>query len=228
LDQIFGFDPQTLEKTMHTGCFPLHSSSSVALGSRWFAYPGNSLVPQHSNENSTFTPGFTEIGVGVAKKAYNGISYLGDLGAKVVSNYVTKEGTIDKEEEKELDQTHAGTVIIKDVQNKRVIAHFKAHSQTISFLKFDPSGTLLVTSSVEGNYLNIYQILPSMEGELNSRPFQQLYRLYRGLTTATIRDVQFSINSKWIVVSSAHGTSRKKRFFFKNKTFMQSTQQEDL
>jgi WD40 repeat protein len=214
LDQIFGFDPQTLEKTMHTGCFPLHSSSSVALGSRWFAYPGNSLVPNHSNgESSTFTPGFTELGVGVAKKAYNGISYLGDLGAKVVSNYVqTKEG-LDKEEEKELDQTHTGTVIIKDVQNKKVIAHFKAHSQTISFLKFDPSGTLLVTSSVEGNYLNIYQILPSFDGDLNGRPFQQLYRLYRGLTTATIRDVQFSINSKWIVVSSAHGTSRKLCFF---------------
>ena len=213
MDQIYGFNPETLEKTIHTGCFPLNSSNSVALGSRWFAYPGNSLAPQ--NNGNTYSKGFTELGVDVAKKAISGISYLGDLGAKVVSNYVNPEGLdLSKtEEEEEKDQTHAGIVVIKDIKTNKVIAHFKAHTQQISFMKFDPSGTLLVTSSIEGNYLNLYHIMPSIDEDLNGRSFRQIYRLYRGLTSATIRDVQFSINSKWLVVSSAHGTSRKIEFF---------------
>lgn len=57
--------------------------------------------------------------------------------------------------------------------------------------------------------LNVYQILPSATGEINASNFRHIYVLKRGVTSAIIRDIQFSINSKWVAVSSAHGTTRK-------------------
>lgn len=77
---------------------------------------------------------------------------------------------------------------MRDVLSKSVIAQFRAHKSPISSLSFDPSGTLLVTASVQGHNINVYKITPepsgSSSGSDSSAAYVHLYRLQRGLTNA--------------------------------------------
>lgn len=73
--------------------------------------------------------------------------------------------------------------------SKSVIAQFRAHKSAISSLSFDPSGTLLVTASVQGHNINVYKITPEPSGgssgcDSRSAGYVHLYRLQRGLTNA--------------------------------------------
>ncbi|KAK1582718.1 hypothetical protein Q3G72_017624 [Acer saccharum] len=55
-------------------------------------------------------------------------------------------------------------VIVRDIVSKVVIAQFRAHKSPISALCFDPSGTLLVTASVQGHNINVFKIMPGLLG----------------------------------------------------------------
>lgn len=71
--------------------------------------------------------------------------------------------------------------------SKSVIAQFRAHKSPISSLSFDPSGTLLVTASVQGHNINVYKITPEPSGSSSgdsTAAYVHLYRLQRGLTNA--------------------------------------------
>ncbi|XP_024362578.1 autophagy-related protein 18h [Physcomitrium patens] len=113
-----------------------------------------------------------------------------------------------------LEPEFAGSVIIRDVVSKTVIAQFRAHSSPLSALAFDPSGTLLVTASVYGHNLNVFRITPPSSisggcgsgGDVNTS-FVHLYKLSRGVTNAVIQDITFSSDSHWIAVSSSRGTN---------------------
>jgi len=78
-------------------------------------------------------------------------------------------------------------VIVKDIVTKNVVAQFRAHKSPISALCFDPSGTILVTASVQGHNINVFKIMPLRE---NSSAYDagpshvHLYRLQRGFTNA--------------------------------------------
>lgn len=77
-------------------------------------------------------------------------------------------------------------VIVRDIVGKCVIAQFRAHRSPISALCFDPSGTLLVTASVQGHNINVFRIIPprsSSAADL-AASHVHLYRLQRGLTNA--------------------------------------------
>ena len=66
-------------------------------------------------------------------------------------------------------------------------------------LRFDGSGTLLVTASVHGHTVNIFHVAPgSPQGSA-----AHLFRLSRGVTPAVIQDVGFSCSGQWLCVSSA-------------------------
>lgn len=54
-----------------------------------------------------------------------------------------------------------GTVMIRDVATRSVVAHFRAHTSALALLEFDPSGTLLVTAGVNGHSIHIFQICPA-------------------------------------------------------------------
>lgn len=182
----------------------------------------------------------SEFSMGIAKKAASGIYYLGDLGLRKMSEYINSASSTQQqqqaqqfsdysngEEDDHTPQQHltdqelkyAGTVEIRDTKTKQIISHFRAHSEPIAAMSFDKSGTLLVTASIEGSYLNVFQILPVASFSSTSRSYmsrsnrtgyfgvRHLYKLYRGMTSASIQNIQFSINSKWISVSSAHGTT---------------------
>lgn len=78
-------------------------------------------------------------------------------------------------------------VIVKDIVTKNVVAQFRAHKSPISALCFDPSGTILVTASVQGHNINVFKIMPLRENSSASDAgpsHVHLYRLQRGFTNA--------------------------------------------
>lgn len=78
-------------------------------------------------------------------------------------------------------------VIVKDIVSKNVVAQFRAHKSPISALCFDPSGTILVTTSVQGHNINVFKIMPVRENSSASDAgpsYVHLYRLQRGFTNA--------------------------------------------
>ena len=79
-------------------------------------------------------------------------------------------------------------VIIRDIVSKVVISQFRAHKSPISALCFDPSGTLLVTASVQGHNINVFKIMPGLQGSSSAcdapASYAHLYRLQRGFTNA--------------------------------------------
>lgn len=83
-------------------------------------------------------------------------------------------------------------VIVKDIVSKAVVAQFRAHKSSISALSFDPSGTLLVTASVQGHNINVFKIMPGFAGSSSASDTGSscihLYRLQRGFTNAVIEE----------------------------------------
>ena len=115
----------------------------------------------------------------------------------------------------------AGTVIVRDVLTQRILCHLKAHSSAIAALAFDPTGTLLVTAGQHGQYIHVYQLMtlpsssPASSPPSVSSPTAQqssfsprfLYRLFRGVTHATLRSLSFSSDSHWFTCTSLKGTT---------------------
>lgn len=79
-------------------------------------------------------------------------------------------------------------MIVRDTVQKTLITQFRAHKSPIASLCFDPSGTLLVTASVQGHNINVFQIIPRCSGNSsgadNGASYIHLYRLQRGVTNA--------------------------------------------
>ncbi|MBA0771039.1 hypothetical protein Gotri_019569 [Gossypium trilobum] len=208
----------------------------LAVGPRWLAYSGSPVVgsncgrvsPQHLMPSASF-PGFSSNGSLVAhyakessKQLASGIVTLGDIGYKKLSRYLpdsynsVQSGSPGWKGNGNanghlLDTDNIGMVIVRDIVSKVVIAQFRAHKSPISALCFDPSGTLLVTASVQGHNINVFKILPGLQGSTSAcdvpASHSHLYRLQRGFTNAVIQDISFSDDSNWIMISSSRGTS---------------------
>ncbi|KAK7272451.1 hypothetical protein RJT34_29056 [Clitoria ternatea] len=207
----------------------------LAVGPRWLAYSGNPVTvnnsghvsPQHLTPSASF-PGFSSNGSLIAhyakessKHLASGLVTLGDMGYKKLSKYCSDSngslqsvnfgskgnGTINGHS---TDADNIGMVIVKDIVSKNVVAQFRAHKSPISALCFDPSGTILVTASVQGHNINVFKIMPLCGNSTASDTgpsYVHLYRLQRGFTNAVIQDISFSNDSKWIMISSSRGTS---------------------
>ncbi|CAN6457995.1 unnamed protein product [Victoria cruziana] len=232
--QIHCFDAVTLESVYIVVTYPValgcYGSGSgvigygpLAVGSRWLAYAGNPVVvsstgrvsPQHLTRAASNGSLVAHYAKESSKHLAAGIATIGDMGYKKLSRYCSellpdsnnshRAGCNGRCPEAE----HAGTVIVRDIVGKCVIAQFRAHRSPISALCFDPSGTLLVTASVQGHNINVFRIIPprsSSAADL-AASHVHLYRLQRGLTNAVIQDISFSFDSKWIMISSSRGTS---------------------
>ncbi|KAG8055147.1 hypothetical protein GUJ93_ZPchr0001g30637 [Zizania palustris] len=162
-----------------------------------------------------------------SKQLASGIITLGDVGYKKLSKYCSdlipngnngiKQGNSGLKANgvttngHTIDSEYAGMVIVRDIVSKSMIVQFRAHTSPISALCFDPSGTLLVTASIHGRNINIFRILPSSHGSsMEAGPngtCVHLYKLQRGITNAVIKDISFSDDSEWIMISSSRGTS---------------------
>ncbi|KAJ6887038.1 autophagy-related protein 18f-like [Populus alba x Populus x berolinensis] len=209
----------------------------LAVGPRWLAYSGSPVVvsnsgrvsPQHLTPSVSFS-GFTSNGSLVAhyakessKQLAAGIVTLGDMGYKRLSRYCSEllpdshgslqsgspswksNGTVNGYFP---DADNIGMVVVRDIVSKLAIAQFRAHKSPISALCFDSSGTLLVTASVQGHNINVFKIMPGLQGSSSAGASHiHLYRLQRGFTNAVIQDISFSDDSYWIMISSSRGTS---------------------
>ncbi|KAL6199304.1 hypothetical protein ACLB2K_029088 [Fragaria x ananassa] len=213
------------------------SCGPVAVGKRWLAYSGSPVAvtnsgrvnPQHLAPSASF-PSNGSLVAHYAKESSKqlaaGIATLGDMGYKKLSRYYSElvpdsitypqsgnpgrkaNGTANCQS---TDTDSVGMVIVRDIVSKAVIAQFRAHQSPISALCFDPSGTLLVSASVQGHNINVFKIMPGPPGVSSSTDADashvHLYRLQRGMTNAIIQDISFSDDSNWILVSSSRGTS---------------------
>ncbi|KAF9588781.1 hypothetical protein IFM89_015508 [Coptis chinensis] len=220
--QIHCFDAATLEMEYTLLTYPLVSSvpgsggigcGPLAVGPRWLAYSGSPVAVSNAGRVSP-TPaaslsGLPSNGSLVAhyakessKQLAAGIVTLGDIGYKKLSRSPgwkpINNGLLP-------DADNAGMVIVRDIVCKSVVTQFRAHRNPISALSFDPSGTLLVTASIQGQTLNVFRIMPS--GSNSDDSYMHLYKLQRGLTNAVIQDISFSEDSHWIMISSSRGTS---------------------
>ena len=111
----------------------------------------------------------------------------------------------------------AGTVMVCDVMRRHTaVAHFRAHTSPLALLAWDPSGLLLVTASVYGHSVNVFQICPPAAaassgggggGGGGPGGAMHLYKLSRGITPALITDAVFSCSGEWLAVSSGRGTT---------------------
>ncbi|KAI3820544.1 hypothetical protein L1987_08092 [Smallanthus sonchifolius] len=204
----------------------------LAMGPRWIAYSGSMVAPpntcvspQHLTHSKTFTASGSNGSIVAhyakqsSKQLAVGIVTLGDIGYKKLSRYYSEflpDGNISQQPRdpgrkdrgnsngRLPDTENVGMVIVRDVVSKSVIAQFKAHDSPIASLCFDPSGTLLVTASVHGHSFNVFRIIP---GPTIGASYIHLYRLQRGFTNAVIQDISFSVDSRWITISSSRGTS---------------------
>ncbi|XP_024992946.1 autophagy-related protein 18h-like isoform X1 [Cynara cardunculus var. scolymus] len=215
----------------------------MAVGPRWLAYASNNpllsdtgrLSPQSLSPSPGVSPSTSpgngsfvaRYAVKSSKHLATGLIHLGDMGYKTLSKYYHEflpddstspmlsnsswEGGRVAAHSTETD--NSGMVVIKDFVSEVIISQFRAHTSPISALCFDPSGTLLVTASVNGNNVNIFRILPSSsKNGSGTRVFDwnsshlHLYKLHRGMTSAVIQDICFSQYSQWVAVVSSRGT----------------------
>ncbi|KAI9253872.1 hypothetical protein BDA99DRAFT_562826 [Phascolomyces articulosus] len=105
----------------------------------------------------------------------------------------------------------AGSIMIRDLQKlQSVYVHFQAHNiqHPITQLKFNPSGTLLLSTTSQGHTFHIFSLVSSQgSGSMSESPVTHLYSLSRGITDAQVDDVRFSTDSLWCAVTTARGTT---------------------
>ncbi|KAH0905487.1 hypothetical protein HID58_037314 [Brassica napus] len=213
----------------------------MAVGPRWLAYASNSsitmktgrLSPQSFVSSPSVSPSRATGGSSVmaryamesSKQLANGLLNLGDMGYKTLSKYYQEmlpDGSNSPASPNSvwkvgggagLDAENAGMVAVKDLVSGAVVSQFKAHTSPVSALCFDPSGTLLVTASVCGNNINVFQIMPSRShsapGDLSyecDTSHVHLFKLHRGITSAIVQDICFSRHSQWVAIISSKGT----------------------
>ncbi|CAL8470762.1 g10304 [Coccomyxa elongata] len=204
----------------------------IALGPRWLAYASNqavsgcavphSVVPASTRPTGGRLAGYESVGGYARAAAKTGGKHLlglGEAGFKYVSSQVGQwrsgswEGASARESPREElagggDAEVVGTVMVRDVVTRQIVAHFRAHTAPLLLLQWDGSGTLLVTASVHGHNINIFQVSPMRSDARGSRGGAvHLMRLMRGLTPATIQNVAFSACGTLLSVSSARGTT---------------------
>ncbi|KAL1216516.1 Autophagy-related protein 18g [Cardamine amara subsp. amara] len=213
----------------------------MAVGPRWLAYASRSsmsmktgrLSPQNFISSPNLSPSTSTGGSSLmaryamesSKQLANGLINLGDMGYRTLSKYyqdMLPDGSTSPASPNSIwkvggvagsDAENAGMVAVKDLVSGALVSQFKAHTSPISALCFDPSGTLLVTASVCGNNINVFQIMPSCShsapGDLSyewESSHVHLYKLHRGITSAIVQDICFSQHSQWVAIISSKGT----------------------
>ncbi|KAK6132958.1 hypothetical protein DH2020_033249 [Rehmannia glutinosa] len=211
----------------------------LAVGPRWMAYSGSQVAisnsrcvsPQHLTPSPSF-PGHASNGSLVAhyakessKQLAAGIVTLGDMGYKKLSRYYSEllpEGNNCQSGTARVKVHNVANGHLPDADNVGM-----AHKSPILSLCFDPSGTLLVTASIQGHNINVFRIMPGSSEGSSGPSYAHLYRLQRGFTNAVIQDISFSSDSHWIMISSSRGTSHL-LLFLPPGTGLQVLTQQDI
>ncbi|CAB4015658.1 Breast carcinoma-amplified sequence 3-like, partial [Paramuricea clavata] len=224
-EKIAVLDAFTLSKRFGiTNCFPAPEPNvnPVSLSSRWLAFADRKLLPIHQSRGGVSADklhSYTSAVFNAAKTLSKGLSIVGETvgrwaGSNASENQVEQAASNTTTHK----STAPGVVTIIDIEGRdenekddqlreRAIAHFPAHTgQPIAALAFDSSGSLLFTADTFGQDFHIFRVLPHpMCPSLGS--VHHLYILHRGETMATVCNVAFSNDSRWVTVTTQRGTS---------------------
>eukprot|EP00727_Mastigamoeba_balamuthi_P012994 m51a1_g8317 hypothetical protein (855) ;mRNA; r:113413-116592 len=227
-DRLFGFDSSTAERVFSVETFPSIVPWQVcALGARWLAYAGRDPV----GPPGTARPERGAL-ARIATDVLKGAAYLGEVAGKSVTSVTSQllsgtspptagpaaEGAAAaggqggqgagcaQGADEELGEG-AGSVVVMDVATQRVLAHFYAHAQPISLLAWDQSGSLLVTADAECRSFHVYRVCPDETAAASGTAPPLLYRLWRGMTSASVLGIELSSDSRWLAACSARGTT---------------------
>ncbi|KAJ6251457.1 breast carcinoma-amplified sequence 3 [Anaeramoeba flamelloides] len=168
--------------------FPNPINSGIfALGKRFCAFPA--LSPESKSPDPNYLQYFYESSKKILENLLETI-ILRKNNKSIMKKTTKKFGEILK--------LSMGLITIYDLKNRKEISTFKAHKHIISYLQFDQSGQLLMTSSLS-TQIRIYRMG-------NKKP-KLIYILRRGYTNALIQNVSFSPNLKLVSISTNHGTT---------------------
>ncbi|CAG8438391.1 10972_t:CDS:10 [Scutellospora calospora] len=116
----------------------------------------------------------------------------------------------------EKDNGAIGAVIIRDLgitcdeqkKQSNIIIYFSPHTNHVGYLSFSPSGTFLLSTSVQGHQFHVFEIIGKRRRGRNSKSLKHVYQLSRGYTNASIGygGVGWSDDSRWCAVASGRGT----------------------
>lgn len=225
-EKIAVLDALSLSKKFGiTNCFPAPGPNinPVALSSRWLAFSDRKLLPIYQSRGGVSADklhSYTSAVFNAAKTLSKGLSMVGEtVGRWTGSN--TSENTVDQSQSNnslKCTSITPGIVTIIDIEGHQenekddhlretAIAHFPAHAaQSLAALAFDAGGSLLFTADTLGQDFHIFQVLPHPAcPSLGS--IHHLYILHRGETMATVCNVAFSYDSRWVSVTTQRGTS---------------------
>ncbi|XP_065084761.1 breast carcinoma-amplified sequence 3 homolog isoform X2 [Ochlerotatus camptorhynchus] len=236
-ERIAIFDARTLEDRLTvTTCHPSPglNPNPIALGPRWIAYAEKKLLPSKRssggcdgdgvtsytatvlNAAKSLGKGLRELGeqmaAGLTGGSHSGPSSISGLSGCGSTGNVASEGNqpgivtiLDiKYPIKDVSPT-TGTPIASN-GNDPMVAHFVAHSEAIVALQFDASGMLLLTADKRGHDFHVFRIHPHPSGP-SLAAVHHLYILHRGDTTAKVQDIAFSLDSRWVAISTLRGTT---------------------
>ena len=71
------------------------------------------------------------------------------------------------------DPEAPGTVVVRDVISRGVVARFRAHTSLLGSLSFSPDGTALATASVRGHTVNVFRVRVLAPGAPGGGPASQ-------------------------------------------------------
>ncbi|XP_062537036.1 breast carcinoma-amplified sequence 3 homolog isoform X3 [Armigeres subalbatus] len=235
-ERIAIFDARTLEDRLTvTTCHPSPglNPNPIALGPRWIAYAEKKLMASKRSSGGCDGDGvtsYTATVLNAAKSLGKGLRELGEQmaagltggshsGPSSISG--TSSGSVGNVAG-EGNQPGIVTILdikypIKDVSpttgtpitstgNDPIIAHFVAHSEAIVALQFDASGMILITADKRGHDFHVFRIHPHPSGP-SLAAVHHLYILHRGDTTAKVQDIAFSLDSRWVAISTLRGTT---------------------
>ncbi|KAG4074268.1 hypothetical protein HA402_008677 [Bradysia odoriphaga] len=228
-ERIAVFDAKNLEDRLTvTTCYPgtNFSPNPVTLGTRWLAYAERKLLPSKRSSGGCDGDGVASYRanfLNAAKSLGKGLRELGEqMAAGFTGNNSSATLANNSNSTSNAEDIQPGVVTIMDTRysikesspttpvttsgTDPIIAHFVAHSDAIVALAFDCSGMLLATADRRGHDFHVFRIQPHPSGPSLSA-VHHLYILHRGDTTAKVQDIVFSLDSRWIAISTLRGTT---------------------
>ncbi|XP_055911961.1 uncharacterized protein LOC129945988 [Eupeodes corollae] len=231
-ERIAVFDSRSLEDRLSvTTCFPSPgiNPNPVALGTRWMAYSENKLL--HSKRSGGGCDGdgvasYTATVLNAAKSFGKG---LRELGEQVAAGLTGTTGSGGSSKSSSFDSAtgdvrQGGVVTILDIKHPikdvsptsgtpisingsdPIVAHFIAHSEAVVAMEFDNSGMMLLTADKRGHDFHLFRIQPHPVGS-SLAAVHHIYVLHRGDTSAKVQNITFSLDSRWVAVSTLRGTT---------------------
>jgi hypothetical protein len=153
-----------------------------------------------------------DIALSLASGVYSGAKALGELGYAYLSSPAQQRTA---PLSRSAPATTAlftaaaspGYVKVLDLgrEGAPVVAHFRASSHQTVALSFDPSGSLLLVSSSDGQFSHVFELRPTVK----LAKVWHRYALHRGLTPAHITGTHWASDSTSVSICTASGTNRR-------------------